>query len=158
MRMKWKYVMIAAVAASMMTMAACAAKPESGAGQQQAAGAAGGAAQGGTAAGNTGQGGGTAATGSTGQGAAAGTAAPDAAKTTPVNAEAIVKQSCIACHGDTLDGKGSPKKDLTKIGAKLTKEQIINQINNGGNGMPGLKDKLKPEEVNAVAEWLAAKK
>ncbi|CAG7644497.1 hypothetical protein PAESOLCIP111_04721 [Paenibacillus solanacearum] len=151
--MKWNYVLIAAVAASMLTMAACAAKPESDAGQQQSSGSAGGAAQGGAAQGGS-------AAGSGGQGSAAGSAtpAPDAAKATPVNAEVIVKQSCIACHGDTLDGKGSPKKDLTKIGSKLTKEQIANQINNGGNGMPGLKDKLKPEEVNAVAEWLAAKK
>lgn len=152
MHKKWNYILITAVAVSMMALTACGTKPESGA-SKPAAGAASGTTQGSTPAGSTGQS--SAAQG----GAAAGNAGQaGAAKPAAVNAEAIVKQSCIACHGDTLDGKGSAKKDLTKVGARLTKEQIANQINNGGGGMPALKDKLKPEEVTAVAEWLAAKK
>ncbi|TVY10861.1 cytochrome c [Paenibacillus cremeus] len=75
-----------------------------------------------------------------------------------MNAESIVKANCISCHGDTLDGRGAANKNLQKVGAKLSKDQIANQINNGGNGMPGFKGKLKPEEVTAVADWLAAKK
>ncbi|WP_051621088.1 c-type cytochrome [Paenibacillus sp. UNC451MF] len=91
-----------------------------------------------------------------------GTPAGSDSKTTPaattINAEAIVKQTCISCHGDTLDGKGSEKKNLQKIGAKMNKEQIVNQITNGGGGMPGFKGKLKEEEIAAVAAWLEAKK
>lgn len=88
--------------------------------------------------------------------------APAAPETTPsaaaIDAETIVKQSCIGCHGDTLDGKGSANKNLQKVGAKLTKEQITAQISDGGGGMPGFKEKLKPEEIAAISEWLAAKK
>ncbi|MFE5317782.1 c-type cytochrome [Paenibacillus sp. NPDC056579] len=77
---------------------------------------------------------------------------------TAINAEAIVKQNCIACHGDTLDGKGSEKKNLQKIGARMNKDQIAKQIADGGGGMPGMKSKLKEEEIAAVAAWLEAKK
>lgn len=80
------------------------------------------------------------------------------AATAAVDAEAIVKQSCIACHGDTLDGKGSDKKNLQKIGSRMNKEQIVQQITNGGGGMPGFKSKLKEEEIVAIAAWLEAKK
>jgi cytochrome c551 len=75
-----------------------------------------------------------------------------------INAEAVVKQNCISCHGDTLDGKGSPNKNLQKVGARLTKEQIAAQITNGGGGMSALGKVLSAEEINAVAEWLAQKK
>ncbi|MBE1443046.1 c-type cytochrome [Paenibacillus sp. OAS669] len=77
---------------------------------------------------------------------------------TAVNAESLVKQNCIACHGDTLDGKGSEKKNLQKIGSKMNQEQLVNQITNGGGGMPGFKSKLKEEEITAIAAWLEAKK
>lgn len=77
---------------------------------------------------------------------------------TTVNAEAIIKANCISCHGATLDGNGNEKRNLTKVGSKLTKEQIVNQITNGGGGMRGFKGTLKDEEIKAVAEWLSAKK
>ncbi|MDQ1911094.1 cytochrome c [Paenibacillus sp. GD4] len=84
------------------------------------------------------------------------------ASTTPaastVNAESLVKANCIACHGDTLDGKGAEKKNLTKVGARLSKDQIAAKITNGGGGMTAFKDKLKDNEISAIAEWLAAKK
>jgi cytochrome c551 len=83
------------------------------------------------------------------------------ASTTPAsaaNAESLVKANCIACHGDTLDGKGAEKKNLTKVGARLNKDQIAAKITNGGGGMTAFKDKLKDNEISAIAEWLAAKK
>jgi cytochrome c551 len=81
-----------------------------------------------------------------------------AAGTTTANAEALVKQNCIACHGDTLDGRGAANKNLQKIGAKLSKDQIVAKITNGGGGMTPFKDKLKDTEISAIADWLAAKK
>lgn len=82
--------------------------------------------------------------------------ASSSAGSTGVNAEAIAKSSCISCHGTDLEGRGAPS--LQKVGAKLTKEQIIAKIANGGGGMPSYKNKLKEEEIGALAEWLAAKK
>ncbi|RUT28062.1 cytochrome c [Paenibacillus zeisoli] len=75
----------------------------------------------------------------------------DAAK-----AEATVKANCISCHGDQLEGKVGPS--LQKVGAQLTNEQIFTTITKGKDAMPSFKDKLKPEEIANVAEWLAAKK
>lgn len=75
-----------------------------------------------------------------------------------LDAESLVKANCIACHGDTLDGKGAANKNLQKVGAKLSKEQIADKITNGGGGMKAFKDTLKENEISAIAEWLAAKK
>lgn len=91
--------------------------------------------------------------------ASPGTAAsPAAGGTTAANAETLYKQNCVACHGEKLDGNGVATKNLTKVGAKYTKEQILGIVTNGRNGMPAFKGKLKDEELNALADWLAAKK
>lgn len=77
-------------------------------------------------------------------------------ETAAVDAEAVVQASCISCHGGTeLTGGMGPALD--KIGATMTEEEIHDVIVNGQGGMPGniIKDE---EEVQAVAEWLAAKK
>ncbi|MFD0675658.1 MULTISPECIES: c-type cytochrome [unclassified Paenibacillus] len=78
--------------------------------------------------------------------------------TTNANAEAIAKANCIACHGNTLDGMGDSKKNLQKVGAKLSKDQIATTIANGRGGMPAFKGKLKDDEIATLADWLAAKK
>ncbi|GAA4866635.1 hypothetical protein GCM10023310_52890 [Paenibacillus vulneris] len=82
----------------------------------------------------------------------------DALTSAPEQVQALYKQSCISCHGNNLEGKVGPATNLQKIGGKLTKEQISKQIISGGNGMPGFGTKLKPEETEALAEWLASKK
>jgi cytochrome c551 len=68
------------------------------------------------------------------------------------------KQNCISCHGGTLEGRVGPATNLQKVGSRLSKERIAKQITNGGNGMPAFGSKLKPEEADALAEWLAGKK
>ena len=72
--------------------------------------------------------------------------------------QAVYKQRCLSCHGNTLEGKIGPKTNLQKVGGRLSKEQIVKQINSGGNGMPGFAGQIKPEEVEALASWLAEKK
>lgn len=73
-----------------------------------------------------------------------------------VNAEAIYKQSCMACHGGNLEGKTGP--GLANVGGKLNKDQIAAKIANGGGGMPAFKNQLKENEVQGLADWLATKK
>ena len=75
--------------------------------------------------------------------------------TVAVDAEAVVQQSCVSCHGGNLEGGGAPA--LNKIGAELSEDEIHDIIVNGKGGMPGgiIKDEA---EVQAVSEWLAAKK
>lgn len=72
------------------------------------------------------------------------------------NAEAIYKANCVSCHGADLSGKVGP--NLQKTGAKLSQEQITAKIQNGGGGMPSYKNTLKEPEIQALTEWLSAKK
>ncbi|ULL19141.1 cytochrome c [Paenibacillus sp. H1-7] len=72
--------------------------------------------------------------------------------------QSVYKQSCMSCHGNSLEGKVGPSTNLQKVGGRMTKEQIAKQITNGGNGMPGFGGKLKQEDVDALASWLAEKK
>ncbi len=77
------------------------------------------------------------------------------ATTTTVDAEKIVNNSCIMCHGGNLEGKGSAPA-LADVGARLSESEIHNVIVNGRGGMPAVK--MSEEESNAVAKWLSEKK
>lgn len=70
----------------------------------------------------------------------------------------VYEKNCLSCHGGSLEGRVGPNTNLQKVGSRLSKEQLAKQINQGGNGMPGFGTKLKPEETDALAEWLAGKK
>lgn len=72
--------------------------------------------------------------------------------------QTIYTKNCLSCHGGSLEGKIGPNTNLQKVGSRMNKEQIAKQINQGGNGMPGFGGKLKPEEAEALAAWLAEKK
>lgn len=73
----------------------------------------------------------------------------DAAK-----AEALFKQNCAACHGDNLQGAVGP--NLQHVGARLSKEDILNILQNGKGQMPG--GLVKGEDAETLAAWLADKK
>lgn len=80
----------------------------------------------------------------------------DSSKTeTAVDAEKIFANNCASCHGNNLEGNVGP--NLTKVGAKLSSEEIQEIIKNGKGQMPAgiLKD---DKEIVAVADWLAEKK
>ncbi|CAH0122221.1 MULTISPECIES: cytochrome c [unclassified Paenibacillus] len=87
------------------------------------------------------------------------TPAPGGETGTPsatVDADAIVKQNCISCHGGNLEGGVGPS--LQAVGGKYDRNQIHDIIANGQGGMPPFQDKLSADEISAVADWLAAKK
>jgi mono/diheme cytochrome c family protein len=77
-------------------------------------------------------------------------------------ARANYAKHCSACHGD--EGKGGlVKVDNVKLkvpnlteGHALahTDEKLVKQITNGGDGMPKFKDKLSPEEINAMVRFI----
>lgn len=77
---------------------------------------------------------------------------------TTAQAEQVYKANCLACHGANLEGNMGGNSNLTKVGARRSKDQIHTQIANGGNGMPAFKGKLSDAEINSLADWLAAKK
>lgn len=67
--------------------------------------------------------------------------------------ELVYKQTCIGCHGENLEGRGSSAKDLSHIGSKLSEEEIKNVVINGRRSMPAglVKDE---EKLDALAKWL----
>ena len=85
-------------------------------------------------------------TATTGVGAGAGTAA----------AQAVYKQNCMTCHGADLSGGVGP--NLQTVGGRLSGDQIRNRISNGGGGMPAFKGTLSDDQINALVQWLSAKK
>ncbi len=77
-------------------------------------------------------------------------------------ARANYAQHCVACHGEKGDGGVIKIEDLKlkvpslKEGhaTKHTDEKLAKQINNGGDGMPAFKDKLKPEEITDLVRFV----
>lgn len=76
----------------------------------------------------------------------------------PAETMTLYKSNCVACHGSSLQGQMGPTTNLTKVGQRLTVDQISNQIKNGGQGMPAFKDRLTDANVQELATWLATKK
>lgn len=69
-------------------------------------------------------------------------------------AEALFKNTCAGCHGQTLEGAVGP--NLQKIGSTLNKDQILEILKNGKGQMPpGL---VKGNDAETLAAWLADKK
>ncbi len=74
--------------------------------------------------------------------------------TTAAAGEEVYKQSCISCHGGNLEGGFGPALD--KVGAKYSKDEILDIIHNGKGQMPA--NVVEGEDAEAVASWLAEKK
>jgi mono/diheme cytochrome c family protein len=72
----------------------------------------------------------------------------------------LFKASCARCHSE--DGTGGKGPDLTteKKQAKWkdSDEKLVKKITNGGFGMPKFRDKLKPEEIKAIADFVRSLK
>jgi ubiquinol-cytochrome c reductase cytochrome b subunit len=68
---------------------------------------------------------------------------------------AIVLQAkqCRNCH--SLDGTGGKRgPDLTEVASRLTEDQLIRQVLQGGGNMPAYGRNLDPEEVTALVAFL----
>lgn len=73
-------------------------------------------------------------------------------ETASIDAEQVVQQNCISCHGENLEGAGNFPA-LNDVGSRLSQEEILSVIENGQNAMPA--DIIEGEEATAVAEYLA---
>jgi cytochrome c551 len=96
----------------------------------------------------------------TGETPPTGTPSTEAPSTAPsgkydsATAEALYKNTCAGCHGQTLEGSVGP--NLQKIGGTLSKDQILEVLKNGKGSMPpGL---AKGNDAETLAAWLADKK
>ncbi|MGE6487649.1 cytochrome c551 [Paenisporosarcina sp. NPDC076898] len=71
------------------------------------------------------------------------------------DAEKIVQGNCTSCHGGNLEGQGN-FPNLTDVGSRLSKDEILDVIQNGRGQMPP--NIIEGAEAEVVAEWLANKK
>lgn len=70
-------------------------------------------------------------------------------------------EQCSGCHNaDSTEKKMGPglkglfAKDTMAGGVKPTYENVLHQINEGGNGMPGYKDLLSDQEKKDLMAYL----
>ncbi|WP_270180104.1 c-type cytochrome [Alkalihalobacillus sp. CinArs1] len=66
-------------------------------------------------------------------------------------AEATYEQQCLQCHGENLKGDVGPA--LTNVGERLSKDTILNIVQNGKGQMPA--NLVEGEEAENLASWLA---
>ena len=67
------------------------------------------------------------------------------------------KKGCEYCHRISGFG-GNRGPELTRIGDRLTPDQLITRIVNGANNMPAYVNNLKPEELDSLVAFLASRK
>jgi cytochrome c551 len=87
-------------------------------------------------------------------------AACDSSKSSPAlngpkETVALYNARCISCHASDLSGKVGPDSNLRTVGSRMTKDEIVQQITNGGVIMPAFADKLTADEINELADWLS---
>ncbi len=67
-------------------------------------------------------------------------------------------KNCRNCHAlEGLGGKRGP--DLTSVGTRLTRDQLIDQVSNGtpgGGNMPAYGKQIRPAEMTALADFLSS--
>lgn len=80
------------------------------------------------------------------------------ATTGPAGAPQAFRSNCISCHGTDLQGRMGASTNLTKVGARMSKAQILKQIKQGGGGMPAFSGRLSDAQIEELAAWLSARK
>jgi ubiquinol-cytochrome c reductase cytochrome b subunit len=80
---------------------------------------------------------------------------------TPLQLQGAVmfqNKNCRNCHA--LEGLGGERgPDLTAVGTRLTRDQLIDQVSNGtpgGGNMPAYGKQLRPAEMTALVEFLVS--
>lgn len=67
----------------------------------------------------------------------------------------IQSMQCRNCHA--IDGIGGSRgPDLADVGARLTKDQLIRQVIQGGGNMPAYGKNLTPDQVDAVVAYMVS--
>ncbi|MCW2971785.1 MAG: cytochrome [Thermoleophilia bacterium] len=74
-----------------------------------------------------------------------------ATNTEAVSGKSVFLNNCTICHGQKgTGGNGGPD-----ISSQSDAAHNIEQVSNGGGGMPAFKGQLSDEEIKAVADFVA---
>jgi mono/diheme cytochrome c family protein len=71
----------------------------------------------------------------------------------PEAGAAVFSENCSTCHGATGEG-GNGGPDLNTMPLAKTEEGVIQQVTNGGGGMPAFGGTLSEEEIKGVAAYV----
>ncbi|MBS1894387.1 MAG: c-type cytochrome [Actinobacteria bacterium] len=66
---------------------------------------------------------------------------------------AVFSENCSTCHGASGEG-GNGGPDLNTMPLAKTEEGVIQQVTNGGGGMPPFGGSLSEEEIKGVAAYV----
>lgn len=73
--------------------------------------------------------------------------------TTAMDGEALYNKSCVACHGEKLQGTVGPT--LVNLKSKYSEDEVLKIVSEGTSKMPG--NLLSEEESVTVTKWLMEK-
>ena len=82
------------------------------------------------------------------------TATPAGGQQSAANGQELFTQNCANCHtlaAAGANGQVGPNLDDLRPGPDLVKSQT----ENGGGAMPSFKGKLSPEQIQAIADYVA---
>lgn len=70
----------------------------------------------------------------------------------------LYQNNCAKCHGANGEGDKGPNLTTEKKKKKweAAPEKLPNKIAGGGFGMPKFRERLKPEEIQAIADYVRA--
>lgn len=72
-----------------------------------------------------------------------------------MGAAVLQNKNCRNCHA--LDGQGGQRgPDLTTVGTRLSRDELIRQVLQGGGDMPAYGKQLNPAEVETLATFLVS--
>ena len=70
-----------------------------------------------------------------------------------VGATVLQEKQCRNCH--SIGGRGGKRgPDLTNVATRLTSDQLVRQLLQGGGNMPAYGKHLSPPEVSAIVAFL----
>lgn len=77
----------------------------------------------------------------------------DSAEPDPENGKQLFADNCSTCHGATgTGGNGGP--DLTSIPNAKIEDEVLQQVEKGGGGMPAFEGVLTPQEIADVTSYV----
>lgn len=69
----------------------------------------------------------------------------------------LFQSNCAACHAlgtNRIIAMKNLKKEALETYDMYSKEKIVYQVTNGKNAMPAFRGRLKPDQIDAVADYV----